>query len=560
MKVPFFFCFSIFGDRYNDNFPGDDPLILEGSLMLEKFDQSIESIDQQSSQSWITLIDCKLKLQRLLLEKIKSIAEEDCITLIQDGRSYIRQIETIYTEDQYKLETAGNLINLTEKDRKVALDDFMGTSKKRKNLPNETQKRFNSWVADLNNCQRLLNINYRVPKERLTVLMVEQTANKLEKIKLTILHWLSLTLTINMKIMSIYWDHLPFETLNDVFVACLTFNQIWESESIDPITILSSTQAESASARISFLIQSEAKKITSAKRKVNNNKLKVNKETINTNESDVNPTMTTTVKLTVGNQVSAKDISSTPPSVSSVSTPSSSRQTVLPPIARIIGKTIKDETGSTSDYYTNSVTSNESIVDKSYHNIASGEMIDLPSYLSIVLSSSQRIVLKLSFILQTASNGLSSTLFNSIPTIKSSKLSNNLQGKKLINSPRATWSKVNNLNASSGNNLISSSTNCYDNLYWPIFWKNFTQQLIDNILFAQNNLLIGSLSSPIFFTPISFQRLIQESLTNCLNEADFPSEAISEIKQINDVLNYHLTDQIWFKRKSLIVDFYLTVD
>ncbi|XP_015782906.1 uncharacterized protein LOC107360706 isoform X1 [Tetranychus urticae] len=520
--------------RYNDPYPGDDPLLLEGSMLLEKFDQSIDSIEaKQSSQSWVTLVDCKLKLQRLLLEKIKSIAEEDCITLIQEGHSFVRQIETIYTEDQYKLETACNLINLPEKDRKIALDDFIITSKKRKRLPDETQNRFNSWIDNLNNCQRLLNINYRIPKERLTVLMVEKTAIKLEKIKVTILHWLALTLTINIKIMAIYWDHLPFETLNDVFISCLTFNQIWPTESIDPISILSLTQAEAASTRISFLIQSEAKKITSAKRRADqlNNEEKATTDPV-TDKSLMLPALVPKgKKVTTINQSSSSALSS--------------------PNHRL--KT-KIDSGSTSDYYTNSTTSSVS-TDKNCILTQSGESIDLASYLSIVLSSSQRIVLKLSFLLQTASNGstnISPFSSSSNTTIKSRNKIN--QSSSSLSAPstaaksnptRATWSKIKYSSAS--NNPILNSSNCYDYLYWPVFWKNFAGQLIDDILFAQNNVLMTSASSPIFFTPKTFQKLVFDSLDSCLKENDFPPEAIKEIKKISNVLNYHLTDQSWFK-------------
>ncbi|XP_015782907.1 uncharacterized protein LOC107360706 isoform X2 [Tetranychus urticae] len=503
-------------------------------MLLEKFDQSIDSIEaKQSSQSWVTLVDCKLKLQRLLLEKIKSIAEEDCITLIQEGHSFVRQIETIYTEDQYKLETACNLINLPEKDRKIALDDFIITSKKRKRLPDETQNRFNSWIDNLNNCQRLLNINYRIPKERLTVLMVEKTAIKLEKIKVTILHWLALTLTINIKIMAIYWDHLPFETLNDVFISCLTFNQIWPTESIDPISILSLTQAEAASTRISFLIQSEAKKITSAKRRADqlNNEEKATTDPV-TDKSLMLPALVPKgKKVTTINQSSSSALSS--------------------PNHRL--KT-KIDSGSTSDYYTNSTTSSVS-TDKNCILTQSGESIDLASYLSIVLSSSQRIVLKLSFLLQTASNGstnISPFSSSSNTTIKSRNKIN--QSSSSLSAPstaaksnptRATWSKIKYSSAS--NNPILNSSNCYDYLYWPVFWKNFAGQLIDDILFAQNNVLMTSASSPIFFTPKTFQKLVFDSLDSCLKENDFPPEAIKEIKKISNVLNYHLTDQSWFK-------------
>lgn len=250
----------------NNSLIGDDPYILEATLLLEKIERFQLNQDNQvemkhRQQQILQLEDCKHQLQKLLLNKIRSITEHDCLLLVHEGSHYVHKLETIYTEDNYKLTTAKSCAKLTEKQRKLAVNDFVNSSNNRRNLPVESDDKIKGWISNLRNTQRLLNINYRIPKERVCLLLVESTASALNRIRISIGYWLELILKANIAIMTIYWDNLPFECICSVFAGLIVFNRLFASDHrIDPIPMIANIQSKMAAHRITLLIANDVDK------------------------------------------------------------------------------------------------------------------------------------------------------------------------------------------------------------------------------------------------------------------------------------------------------------
>lgn len=250
---------------------GDDPFVLEATLLLGKIDKYKLNqgkdpqilLSRQSRQT--QLDDCKHQLQKLLLEKVRAITENDCLLLTHQSLNYVHKLESIYTEDKYKLTTAENYHKLSDKERKLAIGDFVETADKRRHLPKECDERIKGWIGNIRNCQRLLNISYQQPKERLCVLLLEKTAHSFDRTRTAIAYWLSLILETNMKIVANYWDNLPFECLCNVFHAIITFNRTFSDHRIDPIVSVAAIHAKAAANRISLLIFNDVKKLSSVK-------------------------------------------------------------------------------------------------------------------------------------------------------------------------------------------------------------------------------------------------------------------------------------------------------
>lgn len=465
---------------------GDDPFVLEGVSILEHLDQFERQKCTEKvldNQQIINLSVCKLKLQALLLAKVRSITERDCLLLTQDGFNYVRQLESLYTEDKYKLTTAESYEKLSEKERKVAIDDFVDIAEKRRQLPEESEEKINNWINNLNNSNRLLNVNHRLPKERLCVLFIRKTVDNLERIRLSIIHWLRLIVRAAIKIMTIYWDYLPFECLCSVFHCCLSYNKIFAGDKFDPISLIADVHAQCASSKITFLVHNEAKKMISAKRR---------------------GTLT-------GQGIEGK---------SSVMMPVETDQEI-----RRLG--IEE----TSDYCTASASSDDSA---RRGPISPLNQIDLSNYLQIVSSSGQRVVMKLSFAAQNV-------LISSASRIESDKSKQSIGNFGALSiSRRSTWSKLNEQESDVQKYLFHS----FDKAYWPRFWYTFSRELSFNILLIN---IRNVHSSPLSMCPEFFQNLVRDSLLLTVQSNDLTSDAIKGLEFVGNEVSFHVSMQNWIR-------------
>ncbi|XP_074604028.1 uncharacterized protein LOC141857425 isoform X2 [Brevipalpus obovatus] len=466
---------------------GDDPFVLEGISVLEHLHQfQREKCSEKilDNQQIINLNVCKLKLQALLLAKVRSITERDCLLLTQDGFNYVRQLESLYTEDKYKLTTAESYEKLSEKERKVAIDDFVNITEKRRQLPEQSEEKINNWINNLNNSNRLLNVNHRLPKERLCVLFIRKTVDNLERIRLSIIHWLRLIVRAAIKIMTIYWDYLPFECLCNVFHCCLSYNKIFAGDKFNPISLIADVHARCASSKITFLVHNEVKKIISAKRRAS-------------------PT---------GQGISDK--SSDP---ITVETDQEIRRLGIE---------------ETSDYCTASASSDDSA--RRGPIPQQQNQIDLSNYLQIVSSSGQRVVMKLSFAAQNV-------LISSASRIESDKSKQSIGNFGALSiSRRSTWSKLNEQESEVQKYLFHS----FDKAYWPRFWYTFGRELSFNILLIN---IKNVHSSPLSMCPEFFRNLVRDSLLLTVQENDLTSDASKSLEFVGNEVSFHISMQNWIR-------------
>jgi len=244
----------------------DDPMILECVHLLGTLN-SHQLEDYKSANNWLFICDNKHKLERLLLEKIKLITDRDCLKLIQEWIEFVRKLESILGEDSYKLEIAAAIDGVKKKERLMSINNFKQTIENRRELSEEIEKKLESWIYNLNNINRLIDVTNPVSKSNLLKVIVKETIKEFDRIKISIAFWMSNILTTNLKIMVHYWDQMTSESLSNLCRACSRYNLLFPKSSINVIKIIAENQAKTVSSKIAFMLQTEVKKALNAKQR-----------------------------------------------------------------------------------------------------------------------------------------------------------------------------------------------------------------------------------------------------------------------------------------------------
>ena len=243
---------------------GDNQTMLDGSQVLELVNKSLEkdSIANYGTNEIIQINSKRCELERVLRLKCMSCIRDDSLNHLLKANALIKELREMYFEDNFKLNVIKS--NKSDEKRKLkVLESFVKSCSSRINFCQEIDQKSSSWISLTTNANRLMDVTHIRPNDEGLELVLHKTIEKLKYSRICCISLLRILLKINIEIMTLFIDSLPFETISQMCTSIESFNTIFvcnQIKALDLINAVSLRQAKVTTNKFLYYLYNEINK------------------------------------------------------------------------------------------------------------------------------------------------------------------------------------------------------------------------------------------------------------------------------------------------------------